>query len=165
MSEAGQPDEETPAGDNADPASGQTPPWYQSRTLLLAWLLTFFPVGLYALWKGDVFPRNLKIGITVAVAVLFFIARINFTHFAYVFVLWPVALFLLWQDKAVLRKTLYLFGGAWIIVVLVAFYENAPVEGGGSFDDVGGSCSAVMTEGNCTYFRDSNCNVIARQCN
>ena len=119
--------------------------------------MTFFPVGLYALWKGSVFERNWKIGITVVIAVLF-IAGINFTNPIYVFLLYPGGVFLLWQDKTIARKTVYIFAGCWILVFLLF----ASQYGGGSSG--GGTCSAVMTQGNCTYDRDSNCNVIAREC-
>lgn len=135
-------------------------PWFENRTLVIAWLLAFFPVGLYAVWKGSLFDRNWKIGISVVVGVLF-VAGINFTNPVYVFLLYPAAVFLLRRDKDIERKTVYIFGGCWFLVLILAATQMGG--GGGSYGD-GGQCAAVMTQGNCTYYRDSDCNVISRQC-
>jgi hypothetical protein len=138
--------------------------WVDNRTLVIAWLMVFFPVGLYGLWKGNLFDRNWKIGITVLVAALFLVAGINFTNPIYVFALFPGALVLMWRDAAIARKVIYRFAACWPVVVMLFLYEKDAALGTASDLAVGGSCSAVMTEGNCTYYRDSDCNVIARQC-
>ncbi len=145
-------------------ATGPSEPWVNRKPLLIAWLLVFFPVGLYALWKGALFDRTWKIGITALVAVAFLVAGINFTHPLYVFCLVPVAIVVLWRDSGTARKTVYGFTACWPLILALFLYEKgSSVAGGGSYND-GGSCSAVMTEGNCTYFRDSDCTVIAREC-
>lgn len=138
--------------------------WVDSRTLVIAWLMVFFPVGLYGLWKGNLFDRNWKIGITVLVAALFVVAGINFTNPVYVFALFPAALILMWRDAAVARKIIYRFALCWPLVLMLFLYEKDAALGTADDFAIGGSCSAVMTEGNCTYYRDSDCNVIARQC-
>jgi len=139
--------------------------WYKSKTLVLSWVLIFFPVGLYGVWKGDHFIKNVKLGIFVAVAMAFLGLGINFTHPLYVFVCFPVGLYLLWRDKEIDRKIFKRFAFAFPVVLFLALiqasYTSAPnTNDGGS----GGSCAAVITEGNCTYYRDDNCNVISRSC-
>lgn len=39
-------------------------PWYQKKTVVILWIVFFFPVGLYGLWKGDIFTKIIKITIT-----------------------------------------------------------------------------------------------------
>jgi len=145
----------------ADNADG--PQWYDSKTLVIAWVLVFFPVGLYGVWKSDDFIRNVKFGISVACVIGFFSLNINFSHPLYAFVMFPAALYLLWRAPDITKKLTIRFALAYPIVLLLALYQlgNTPVGGvGGS----GGSCSAVITEGNCTYFRDDNCNVVGQSC-
>lgn len=139
--------------------------WKDNRTFVIAWLLVFFPVGLYGLWKGNCFDSNWKVGLTVLVVVVFLVMGMRLVHPAYVFLFYPAALFVLWQDKGVKRATFYKFAGGWA-VVFVLFVMNG-LAGPASYQDLyeeGGSCAAVMTQNNCTYYRDSDCNVIAREC-
>ena len=75
-------------------ATKSAEPWFNRKPLLIAWLLVFFPVGLWGLWQGHLFSRIWKIGITVTVAVGFLLAGINFTHPLYVFCLVPAAIVL-----------------------------------------------------------------------
>ncbi len=46
--------------------------WYDKKRFILPLLIFMFPVGLYALWKGNAFSKGIKIGIS-AVYVLFFL--------------------------------------------------------------------------------------------
>ncbi|WP_417670457.1 hypothetical protein [Roseibium sp.] len=139
-------------------------PWFDKKTLVISWLLAFFPVGLFGLWKGSLFNRNWKIGITVLIAVLFVLVGINFTHPIYVLVLFPLAIALLWRDADITRPTVYGFAGGWVLVLALFLFEKGSGPTPNFASEVGGSCAAVMQEGNCTYYRDSDCNVIARQC-
>ncbi len=137
--------------------------WYSKKPLLIAWLLVFFPVGLYGLWKGPHFDKNWKIGITVAVVVLFALTGFRLINPLMAFVLFPIALYLLWTATDVAPNITYRFAGAWVVVALLTLVNlAAPAPGSGPVQ--GGYCAAVITEGNCTYYRDDDCNVIGRQC-
>ena len=143
----------------------QKTPWYNNQALLIAWLLVFVPVGLFGLWKTSIFQKGLKVGIAIGVVILLFAGVFNTGNAIYPFVLFPIAIYLLWKSTDVTRSTTMRFAAAWAIIVGL-FMLNGQ-QGGGSYNDdyIGGSCSAVITEGNCTYFRDDNCNVISKQCN
>ena len=131
--------------------------WQNNRTLLQAWLLIFFPVGLYALWTGNVYEKNIKAVITGGVVIAFFVLGVAFDALlALVFA--PLAVFLLWKDKDIKRPTVYKFAAAAGIFVIL--FLAAPSRQGG-YDDGSG----VFQDGNCTYYRDSNNNVIGRSCN
>lgn len=136
--------------------------WFDNKTLVIAWILTFFPVGIYGLWKNQEFIRNVKFGVTVAVAMAF-VLGINFTHPLYVFVAFPAGIYLLWKHRGELSGLWKRFAFAYPVVLVLALLQaaNTPA-GGGSI--LGGSCSAVITEGNCTYYRDDECNVISKSC-
>jgi len=146
-----------------DTATGeQKSNWFDNKTLVIAWILTFFPVGIYGLWKNQEFIRNVKFGVTVAVAMAF-VLGINFTHPLYVFVAFPVGIYLLWKHRGELGGLWKRYAFAYPVVLVLALLQaaNTPA-GGGSI--LGGSCSAVITEGNCTYYRDDDCNVISKSC-
>lgn len=138
---------------------------FENRPLLIAWLLAFFPVGLYGLWKGSVFDTRWKIGLTIAVLIVFTATGFRLVHPLYVFVLFPAALVVLFRSNAVARATVYKFGAGWGVAFLL-LAVNTGLGGGASdpYGDVGGSCAATFTQNGCTYFRDSDCNVIAKQC-
>ncbi|MFC1467654.1 hypothetical protein ACFLQY_03045 [Verrucomicrobiota bacterium] len=44
--------------------------WYDNKTIVIALLILFFPVGLYALWKNQNFSKGTKLGVTVVVVIL-----------------------------------------------------------------------------------------------
>ncbi len=139
--------------------------WWQKRTLVIVWLLFFFPVGLYGLWKGDLFTGNMKKIITgVVVAVLLILGGGEFLDFVYVFILCPIAIFLLWKDPAISKSTTYRFGGALAVLILVVL-TALPSPQTTNVNVTGGSCTAVTQSGGCTYYRDASCRVIAQQCN
>lgn len=135
--------------------------WRDNKTLVSAWLLAFFPVGLYALWRGAAFETKQKWQITAAVVVVFLLlGGSTLLSVALVFALIPAAIYLCWKDPQVSRRMIYVLAG-WNLFMLVLLISNGS---GGGYDDYGGTCSAVITEGNCTYYRDSDCNVIGRSC-
>lgn len=136
--------------------------WFDNKTLVIAWILTFFPVGIYGLWKNQEFIRNVKIGVTVAVAMAF-VLGINFTHPLYVFVAFPAGIYLLWKHRKELGGLWKRFAFAYPVVLVLALLQAANTPAGGG-RILGGSCSAVITEGNCTYYRDDDCNVISKSC-
>jgi hypothetical protein len=140
-------------------------PWYNRKALLIAWLLVFAPIGLFGLWKTAIFEKNMRIGIAIGVVILFFAGGFSLGNAIYPLILFPLAIYLLWKSDEVKRNIVVGFVIAWV-VVLILFLVNAQL-GGKNFDDsyIGGSCAAVTTEAGCTYFRDDNCNVIAKQCN
>ena len=145
---------------NSDETKAQ---WFDNKTLVIAWILTFFPVGLYGLWKNQEFIRNVKFGVTVAV-VIAFVLGINFTHPLYVFVAFPAGVYLLWREREALGGLWKRFAIAYPIVLILALINAAYAPTGGNGGELGGSCSAVITEGNCTYYRDDDCNVIGKSC-
>lgn len=148
-----------------DQETQQKTPWYNKQALLIAWLLVFVPVGLFGLWKTSVFQKNIKIVIAIGVVILLFAGLFNAGNPVHPFVLFPIAIYLLWKSSDVRRTVTMRFAAAWVVVVIL-FLMSALLGGGSNNDDyIGGSCSAATTEGNCTYFRDDNCNVIGKQCN
>lgn len=100
------------AGDKGD--------WYVSKTLVIAWVLIFFPVGLYGVWKSDDFIKNVKFGISVACVMGFFSLGINFTSPIYMFGLFPIALVLLWRDKDISNMLTMKFAAAYPVVLAFA---------------------------------------------
>ncbi len=130
--------------------------WQNNRTLLHAWLLIFFPVGLYALWTGSVYEKQKKGMITGGVVIAFLVLGVAFDA-VLALVLAPLAVFLLWKDKEIKRPTVYKFAAAAGVFVLL--FLAAPARQGG-YDDG----SSVIQDGNCAYYRDSNYNVIGRSC-
>jgi len=130
-----------------------------NRDLVVFWLLVFFPVGLWLLWTGSIFEQKHKIMITVGIVVALLIGTSGLNTFLYLLVAWPIAFYLLWRNKEIARKWLYIAGGVFAVLALIELGG-----GGGALNSGGGSCAAVMTQGNCTYYRDDNCNVVARQC-
>ena len=134
-------------------------PWSDNKDLVIFWLLVFFPVGLWALWTGNCFEKNRKIQITIAVAAILLVGSLGINTFLYFFIAWPAALFLLWRNQGEKKTWFYVAVGVFVVLGLL----NLGNGGSGNYSG-GGSCAAVMTEGNCTYYRDDNCNVIAREC-
>jgi len=145
--------------------NGEAAQWWEKRTLVIAWLLFFFPVGLYGLWKGDLFTGNMKKIITgVVIAVLLILGGGEFLDFVYVFILCPIGIYLLWKDPAISKSTTYRFGGALAVLILVVL-TALPSPQITNVNVTGGSCTAVTQSGGCTYYRDASCRVIAQQCN
>lgn len=52
--------------------------WYDKKFIVIALLFLFFPVGLYGLWKGSIFNRNTKVGLTILFILL--IVTVNFNN-------------------------------------------------------------------------------------
>jgi len=105
-----------------NPASQEnTDQWYASKILVIAWVLVFFPVGLYGVWKSDDFIRNVKFGVTVACIMGFFSLGINFSNPLYLFVLFPIALVLLWRAPEVSNGLTLRFAFAYPVVIGFAY--------------------------------------------
>ncbi len=119
--------------------------WQNHKTLLYAWLLIFFPIGLYGLWTGTLFDTQKKWMITAGVVVVLIVTGAGFNALL-AFILAPLAVFLLWKDNSIQRPTVYKFAGGAVILFLLFIAAPSPQ----------GS--------DCTYYRDSNYNVFARSC-
>lgn len=130
--------------------------WQDNKSLLHAWLLIFFPVGLYALWAGAVYEKNVKWMITAGVVVVVLALGTGFDALL-ALVLAPLAVFLLWKDKDIARATVYKFAAGAVVILLLVM--AAPTPQGEYVGD-----GSVQSDGNCTYYRDSNNNVFARSC-
>jgi hypothetical protein len=59
----------------AEMADAEKPKWFDKKFWVFFWLIIFFPVGLYALWRNSLFSRNAKLIITAIVVVLVMIVR------------------------------------------------------------------------------------------
>jgi hypothetical protein len=74
----------------------------------------------------------------------------------------PLGLYCLWKGQH-FSKTV-----RWIITALLGLWTFNLLSGDGGSgnydDDDYGSCSAVIESNGCTYYRDSDCNVISRSC-
>lgn len=124
--------------------------------------IVFFPIGLYGLWKGTLFSDKMKWIVTGAVATIVIVLGGGaLLDFIYALVLCPFGIFLLWKDPTISKTTTYKFGGASALII-VAFLAVLPFQQ--TTSDTGGGCAAVTQSGNCTYYRDSTCKVIARDC-
>jgi hypothetical protein len=76
-------------------------------------------------------------------------------------VLPPVGIYLLWKGEHFVpktRKIISLVAGLWFLLYLI----DAALAPTGQ--DEYGSCSATFYENGCTYYRDDNCNVVAKSC-
>jgi hypothetical protein len=51
--------------------------WYNKKTWVIVWLIFFFPVGLYGLWKGSIFNKKVKIAISFGLGVIFVASSIS----------------------------------------------------------------------------------------
>lgn len=69
--------------------------------------------------------------------------------------------YLMWKGGHFTKNIRMIISGVLVLVVL--YNMSSSGTGGDSFDS--GSCRATFTSGNCTYFRDSSCNVIGSSCN
>lgn len=142
--------------------------WVEKKSLTIAWLLFFFPVGIYAVWKGHVFDRQMQLIITVATAVvLYFLSGSIFMDVAYILAFCPFAIYLMWKDPMIAKATIYMFGTAYVALIIltisnVFYILLAQPEQQSTIS--GGSCTRVLKTDTCTYYRDSDCRVIARDC-
>ena len=71
----------------------------------------------------------------------------------------PLGIYLLWKGNhfdAKKRKIISVISALWFVLYLV----DASMEP--SYQS--GDCSGTFYEGGCTYFRDDNCNVVAKSC-
>ena len=133
--------------------------WYENRTLVIVWLLLFFPVGLYGLWKSDRFQRQRQIWITVAVVAVFLLLGGSLMlNLAYGLVACPLALILIWRDSALARRTKWVISAATVVFALISLSAD-DMQGGR-----GGGMAGLLHGNDCTYFRDSTGNVISRSC-
>lgn len=137
--------------------------WKQQRSLVFAWLLLFFPVGLYALWSGDLVDRKRKWMITGAVAAVLVVATSTFLSLVYALILVPLALWILWRDPEISRAMFNRFAIGGALAALLTLF-SLPGQTGQENTPDDDSCAAVRTSGNCTYYRDDQCNVIAQSC-
>ena len=122
------------------------PRWQDNKTLLHAWLLIFFPVGLYALWSGPHYEKHIRWSITGGVVVMFLALGRSYDAML-ALVLAPMAVFILWKDENIARATVYKFAAGTGVILLLFLAAPSP-----------------QGDGGCTYFRDSNNNVFARSC-
>lgn len=139
--------------------------WVNNKTLVFTWFLFFFPVGLYALWVGQLYKPDLKSkitgGVILAVIILYLLNLFGFVH---LFIMVPLGLYLCWKDPAISNITTYKFAAGAVLILV--FYGLSNSQTDHNFDpQTGSSCSATIVQGDCTYFRDDNCNVIGKQCN
>ena len=95
-------------------AEADSTDWMEKRTLVIAWLLFFFPVGLYGIWKGTLFDDKTKWIITGAVAaVVIVLGGGVLLDFVYVGVLCPLAVYLLRKDPAIAKPRLTGSAARW----------------------------------------------------
>lgn len=136
--------------------------WHRNRTLVIAWLVYFFPVGLWGLWASDRFAHTHKIIITVVTAVgVLLIAAVPYLNILYLLIAWPAVLVLVWRDRELTQIPRLGFAGASALALLIFV---AGLAGGGYSSGDGAGMARTIEGGGCTYFRDSSGNVIGRQC-
>ena len=77
--------------------------WYMYKNLVIAWLVFFWPIGLYGLWKTSVFTKPVKwqiAGLVVCITLVF--GGTQQFNLLLVFFLYPVGLYLVWKDTEIL---------------------------------------------------------------
>lgn len=134
--------------------------WFGDKTLSVFWLLVFFPVGLWIVWRSNLYEHRMRVIISSIVAVVLLVGAASAMSGIYFLIAWPIALYLLWRHPDVEKKWFYTAAGVFVALFLIEVSSGSSTGGYSS----GGSCAAVMTQGNCTYYRDDNCQVIAREC-
>lgn len=144
--------------------------WMENRTLVIVWLLIFFPVGLYAVWMGNVFEKQMKWTITGIIVVVLVLLRASWLmDYLYLLILLPAGLYLAWKDPGISKTATYLFSGAAALILInfISFtmQQAQQAQQGGDIYVPGPTCEKVQTYGSCTYYRDSDCNVIGQMCN
>ncbi len=132
--------------------------WQERASLLFAWLLLFFPIGLYGLWSSTLFAQNRKWQITGAVVLVLVVTSAGLFNLLYALLLVPLAIWLLWRDRDLSRTTFRYFAVGGGVAALLAL--GSAGSGGGGFG--AGSCTEVQSQGGWTYYRDADCNVIGR---
>ncbi len=76
----------------------------------------------------------------------------------------PLGIYLLWKGEhfdSKKRKIISIVSVLWMVLYLVDAQMGASSQGG--YDGYQ-SCSATFYENGCTYYRDDNCNVVAKSC-
>jgi len=89
--------------------------WYNNKTLVIILLIFLYPIGWFAMYKGDHFSKKTR----------------KITSWILIF---------------------------WTLILVFGDDNSVPSP---PYDQ---PCDSVIQEGNCTYYRDSSCNVIARDC-
>jgi len=73
--------------------------------------------------------------------------------------IFPLGLYCMWKGEHFSTPV------RWVITVFMLWWAwNIVTDDTGQDFSIGGGCSAVFQSGGCTYYRDSNCNVISRVC-
>ncbi|MCL6417218.1 hypothetical protein MIB92_16275 [Aestuariirhabdus sp. Z084] len=79
---------------------------------------------------------------------------------------YPLGCYLMWRGKHFNRNIRWAVTALMIVrfvVVLLLTSQSGNIQSEDGYYESSG-CSEVLVEGNCTYYRDSNCAVIARHC-
>ena len=74
---------------------------------------------------------------------------------------YPLGAYLMWKGNHFSKNVRWIITGVLIVWTLMLF---SPSENEATYEATGGSCSASFERNGCTYYRDSNCNVIAQSC-
>ncbi len=147
------------------PRSALAPGWHADDFLLLGWLLFLPPLGLYGAWQRTEYTdRQKQIFVGVFIVVWLLSAAIGFLALVYL-VACPVYAWLFWRKHEYTANTRLGFAvaaGILAVASLAVLGAGGASNRSGTADSSG--CTSVLTRGNCTYYRDSDCRVIARQC-
>lgn len=76
----------------------------------------------------------------------------------------PLGIYLLWKGEYFdikKRKIISTISALWFVLYLIDAEMKASNQGG--YDSYQ-SCSATFYQNGCTYYRDDNCNVVAKSC-
>ncbi|TVZ38932.1 hypothetical protein P886_3317 [Alteromonadaceae bacterium 2753L.S.0a.02] len=75
---------------------------------------------------------------------------------------WPLGLYGLWKGKHFTVSLRWVVTGLMVLRAIYNFTTVTPQSSDPTYNYE--SCAATITEGNCTYYRDDDCNVVARLC-
>ncbi len=87
-----------------------------------------------------------------------------FLVYALCALVFPLGLYGLWKNSQMSQERKWAVA-AITLLVWGAILSSGGDEAGGSSGGGGSDCSTTYTRDGCTYYRDSTCNVIARDCN
>lgn len=141
--------------------------WFEKKVFVFAWLVLFFPVGLYGLWQNQTdFDTSKKWMITIGciLALLFLGDSIYF-----IFCLFSIMAYISWIDQSIEDKTRWMLSGFFALLALLflvliiaepegyeSSYSNTTIapSGNSSYSDTiidHSSNGSYVSDGRCSY--------------
>ncbi len=75
----------------------------------------------------------------------------------FLFIFYPFGVYLMWKGKHFNPDLRWMITFFWLLIYLIMPAQETP-------QDSTSECSATFYQNGCTYYRDSDCQVIAQSC-